>query len=212
MPNLPPDARQHARQHAPATERNRDAILAVLRDRLSPVRQIRRRVLEVAAGSGEHAVYFSKHLPEFDWHPTDADGAALASIEAWRQGSGLGNLIEPVLLDVTSGLWPVADMDAVVCINMIHISPWAATEGLMQGAGRVLRAGGILYLYGPYKVDGQHTAPSNERFEGWLKDQNPAFGVRDMAAVQAEAEKRGLSFAEARSMPANNFSLIFRKN
>jgi len=198
-----------ARQSAPACARNRDPILAVLRDLLPATG----RVLEIAAGSGEHAVYFSAAFPNLHWQPADVDAAALASIEAWAAADGGENLAAPIRLDVTARPWPVADgtLDAVLCINMIHISPWAATVGLMTGAGAALKAGGVLYLYGPYKMDGRHTAPSNERFEGWLKDRDPSFGVRDLAAVQAEAEGNGLAFLEARPMPANNFSVIFRK-
>ncbi|EZP72691.1 SAM-dependent methyltransferase [Sphingomonas paucimobilis] len=135
------------KRFAPATERNRDAILAVLRDELPPSG----RVLEVASGSGEHAVHFATALPALDWQPSDPDPAALASIEAWRAEAGLANLLPAIMLDAAAQ-WPVEKADAVICINMVHISPWAAAIGLMQGAGKVLPPGGLLYLYGPYFV------------------------------------------------------------
>src|SRR5580700_5645606 len=157
------------RLHRPHVARNREPILEVLRRVLPP----QGLVLEVASGSGEHAAYFAQHLPALSWQPTDPDAAALASIAAHRAAAGAANLLAPLHLDVTSERWPVDQVDALVCNNMIHISPWAATEGLMAGAGRIMRSGGILYLYGPYQIDGRHTAPSNQAFDAYLRGKTP---------------------------------------
>lgn len=196
-----------AKQYAPAAERNRDPILEVLRTALPA----RGTVLEIAAGTGQHACHFAGHLPGLTWQPTDPDPAACASIAAWAAEARLPNLRPPLELDVTAPVWPVAAAAAIVCINMIHIAPWAACEGLMAGAGRLLPAGGPLVLYGPYRIDGAHTAPSNAAFDAWLKERDPSFGVRDMADVTAEAAQHGLAFERRVAMPANNFCLILRK-
>jgi Protein of unknown function (DUF938) len=187
--------------------RNREPILEVF-SRVLPSGGI---VLEVASGSGEHAAYFAKGLPSVSWHPTEVNPSALASIHAHRSDARAPNLLPPVYLDVTSDLWPVERADALVCINMIHITPWAATEGLVAGAKRTLVVGGVLYLYGPYKIDGQHTAPSNHDFDGWLRAQNGAWGVRDLVEVADLAQRHGFDLEETVSMPANNLSVIFRK-
>jgi len=186
--------------------RNRAPILAVL-ERVLP----HGLVLEIASGSGEHAAYFAKALPSLSWQPTDADPRALASIAAHRAAAGAANLLAPLALDVTIEPWPVARADALVCINMIHISPWAASEALMAGAARLVPAGGALYLYGPYRIDGAHTAPSNEEFDAYLRAQNPQWGVRDLAEVAALAKGHGFALAETVAMPANNLSVIFRR-
>src|ERR1700761_400380 len=145
------------RIYRPHVVRNRDPILDVLRRALPP----RGLILEIASGSGEHVVYFARSLPSLTWQPTDPDSEALASIAAHRDAAGTPNVRAPLRLDVTAPDWPVKHADAIVCCNMIHIAPWAACEGLIAGAARVLPAGGVLYLYGPYKIDGEHTAPSN---------------------------------------------------
>ena len=192
---------------SPAAARNRDPILSVLRERLPPG-----EVLEIASGSGEHAAYFAAALPSVRWRPSDADDAALASIAAWRARAGAPNLLEPVPLDASDADgWPVERADAVVCINMIHIAPWAAAEGLMRGAARVLPQGGVLYLYGPYKVGGAHTAPSNAAFDADLRARNPAWGVRDVGDVVALAEAHGLALSTRIPMPANNLTVLFEK-
>jgi hypothetical protein len=196
------------RQYRPHVERNRDPIFDVLK-RVLPARGV---VLEIASGSGEHAAYFAAQLPSLSWQPTDPDPQALASIAAHREASGAANLLPPLRLDVTAPLWPVERADVVMCCNMIHIAPWAACEGLIAGAQWVLPAGGILYLYGPYKIDGRHTAPSNADFDGYLRAQNPAWGIRDLADVAALAQRHGLALVETVPMPANNFSVIFRRN
>ena len=148
--------------------RNREPILEVLRRVLPP----RGLVLEVASGSGEHAAYFAKRLPTLLWQPTDPDPRALASITGHRTAADAPNLLPPLWLDAMSEEWPVQRADALVCINMIHITPWEACKGLMTGAERTLRSGGVLYLYGPYQIDGRHTAQSNEEFDAWLRTQS----------------------------------------
>lgn len=196
-----------ARQFSPSTARNRDVILDVLRRVLPP----RASVLELASGSGEHAVHIAKALPEITWQPSDPDETARGSIAAWIEAEGLSNVRPPLAIDVSVADWGVEGQrfDALVAINMIHISPWEATLGLMAGAGRLLGKGGVLYTYGAYKRGGRHTAPSNEAFEGWLKQRDERFGVRDLEAVEEAAGARGLRLREIIEMPANNFSLVF---
>jgi hypothetical protein len=195
------------KRHAPATERNRDAIAAVLREVLPESGT----VLEIASGSGEHAVYFAELFPDWLWQPTDPDPDALESIGAWRAEAGMHNLLEPIWLDASAKRWTVSAADAILCINMAHISPWGATVGLMRGAGRALSAGDPLILYGPYRRAGMATAPSNQAFDQSLKARNPAWGLRDLEAVQAEAAGQGLGFERLYEMPANNLTLVFRK-
>jgi SAM-dependent methyltransferase len=194
------------RLYLPHVTRNREPILAVLRRVLPP----QGLVLEVASGSGEHAAYFAKRLPSLFWEPTDSDPLALASIAAHRTAADAPNLLAPLRLDVMSEQWPVERADALVCINMIHITPWAASEGLMAGARRILRAGGVVYLYGPYQIDGRHTAQSNQDFDAWLRTQNAQWGVRDLADVADLATRHGFALTETVPMPANNLSIIFR--
>jgi len=189
----------------PHVARNRDPIRDVLRRVLPPSGL----VLEIASGSGEHAVFFAKALPSLMWQPSDLDAEALASIAAHRQRAHEPNLLPPLALDVTAQTWPVAHADAIVCCNMIHIAPWAACEGLIAGAARVLPAGGVLYLYGPYKIGGHHTAPGNAAFDADLRARNPAWGIRDLHEVTALAEQSGFALTETVSMPANNLSVIF---
>ncbi len=195
------------RLYHPNVARNREPILDVLRRVLPP----RGLALEVASGSGEHAAFFAGALPSLSWQPTDIDANALASIAAFRANAGVPNLLAPLRLDVTSVSWPLDRADAIVNCNMIHISPWAACEGLMVGADRVLPAGGVLYLYGPYRIDGRHTAPSNAEFDAYLRGQNAAWGIRDLAEVSGLAARHGLTLAETVPMPANNLSVIFRR-
>jgi hypothetical protein len=198
---LPPGART-----SPSTARNRAAILAVLRPRL----QEGSRVLEVASGAGEHAVFLAAAMPLVRWRPSDRDD--LSSISAWRSRAGLKNLAEPVCLDATApSTWPPGPFEAVVCINMVHIAPWAACQGLMALAGRVLTARGRLFLYGPFKEAGVETAPSNQAFDQDLKGRNPAWGLRDLADVAAEAARHRLSLSERIAMPANNLIVVFAK-
>jgi SAM-dependent methyltransferase len=195
------------RIYYPHVARNRDPILNVLRRVLPP----RGLVLEIASGSGEHALYFAERLPSISWQPTDPDPNVLASIAAHGAGANAPNLLPPLHLDVMSDIWPVQRADVVMCNNMIHISPWAATEGLIAGAARTLPAGGMLFLYGPYKIDGRHTAPSNQDFDLDLKRRNPAWGIRDLADVEDLARRHGFDLAETVPMPANNLSVVFRR-
>jgi SAM-dependent methyltransferase len=196
-----------ARLFAPAAARNRQPILDVLKQHLPPMGF----VLEVASGTGEHVVHFAQACPELMFQPSDPDPAHRASIDAWRAALGLVNVRPAIALDASAEAWPVDAVDALVCINMVHISPWRATEGLMRGAGRVLPPGGALYLYGPYKRNGQHTVPSNAVFDAGLRAQDPGWGVRDLEAVAAVAAAQGFGEAEIIEMPANNLSLVFRK-
>jgi SAM-dependent methyltransferase len=191
---------------SPSVLRNRDPILAVLR-RVLPDRGT---VLEIASGSGEHAIYFAAALPNLTWQPTDADPAALRSIAAHLEAACLPNLLPPIELDAARPPWAVLHADAVVAINMLHISPWRTAEGLMSGASRVLRLGGVLYLYGPYRENGVHTAPSNAVFDESLRARNPDWGVRDLSDVEQLARSNGLVLEERVVMPANNLSLVFR--
>lgn len=192
---------------APAADRNKAPILAVL-ERLLPAKGL---VLEIASGTGQHVVHFARALSGLTWQPSDTEAASLASISAWIAEEQAGNVNEPVRLDVCSFPWPVGHAQAIVCINMIHIAPWRATEALFEGAAEVLSAGGVLFLYGPYRRYGSHTAPGNEAFDAQLRSQNPGWGVRDMEAVERLAGRFGFTLEETIAMPANNFSLVFRK-
>jgi Protein of unknown function (DUF938) len=196
------------KRHAPATSRNREAILAVLRDVLPPAGV----ALEVAAGSGEHAVYFAAQLPDLAWQPTDPDPESLASIAAHRAEASVTNLRAPLRLDVTEPGW-ARDLraDAVVCINMIHIAPWEACLGLLAGARDLLAPGSPLYLYGPYRFDGAFHAESNADFDASLRSRDPRWGVRDLAEVTRAAEAAGFTRASVVAMPANNHSVVFRR-
>jgi hypothetical protein len=194
------------KREAPAAARNREPIAAVLREALPKCG----KVLEIASGTGEHAVYFAGLFPGLVWQPTDPDPAALASIHAWRDEAALGNLLEPLRLDAAAEAWPIDSADALLCVNMVHISPWAATEGLMRGAGRLSAAGAPLILYGPYRRAGVPTAPSNLAFDESLRARNPQWGLRDLEAVEAEAVRHGLRLERVFEMPANNLALVYR--
>jgi len=201
MFNTPPGALA-----SPATARNRGPILEVLRQWL-PASGL---VLEIAAGAGEHAVFCAAALPRLQWQPTDMDEAALASIAAWRAQAGLANLLPPLRLNAVEPVWPVTQAAAVISINMIHIAPWVAAEGLIAGAARLLPAGGILFLYGPYVEAEVDTAPGNLAFDASLRARNPAWGLRRLDAVTALAARHRLALAARVAMPANNLSLVFR--
>ncbi len=198
------------KRHAPATVRNREPIREVL-GRLLPAGGT---VLEIGSGSGEHAVFFAAVFPEIVWQPSDVDPANLASIAAWAAETPRDNLRAPIALDVRRVPWHgvrSAGFDAVVCINVIHIAPWQACEGLLAGAAAALRPGGALILYGPFMRGGRHTAPSNAAFDRDLKAKDSRFGVRDLADVAAQAELSGLSFEMDVAMPANNLIVVFRR-
>lgn len=192
----------------PATLRNRDVILGVLRGIL-PASGV---VLEIASGSGEHVVHFANALPGLTFQPSDPEPEAVRSIAAWIQDSGATNIRSPLILDASATNWPVNTADAVLCINMIHISPWSATEGLMRGAARVLKNGAPLYLYGPYRQTGIATAPSNEAFDDSLKSRNAEWGLRDLDTVAELARSVGFSAPQIIQMPANNLSVVFRRD
>jgi len=198
---------EDARRFAPAVARNKAAITEVLTRHL-PQAGV---VLEIASGSGEHALHFAAQFPALIFQPSDLDAACRASIAAWQGEAQHANLLPPLALDVMAETWPVQRADVVLCINMIHIAPWGVTGALMRGAGRALPAGGLLFLYGPFRQDGQHTAPSNAEFDASLRAQDAGWGVRDLEAVAAEAEIAGFAAPLIEAMPANNLSLIFRR-
>lgn len=193
------------RRSAPTVQRNREPIAAVLREWL-PSSGL---VLEVASGTGEHAAFFASLFPQLDWQPSDTDPMALGSIEARQADSGLANLRPPVVLDVTMDAWPVEAADALLSINMVHISHWDAALALLDGANRILQPGAPLILYGPWIVPGVETAPSNLAFDADLKSRDPAWGLRRVDDFASEAGVRGLALADQRAMPANNRMLLF---
>jgi SAM-dependent methyltransferase len=207
MSRMSGDYSDDGRLIAPSAERNKGPILEQLM-RFLPERGL---VLEVASGTGQHVVHFAAALPGLTWQPTDLNAEHLASIAAWIRHSGLRNVLPAVELDVGCGDWPCTRPDAVLCINMIHITPWFATVQLIEGASRVLGTGGILFLYGPYRRFGAHTAPSNEAFDADLRRRNAEWGLRDMEDVIALAARHGFAPVEIVPMPANNFSLVLRR-
>ena len=193
------------RETAPSAERNKQPILDVLA-RVLPSSGL---VLEIGSGSGQHVSHFARALPGLTFQPSEMDSERHGSIAAWSEG--LPNVRPPIAFDVMRLPWPVHAADAVVCINVIHISPWEATLALMKGAGEILPPGGVLVTYGPYRRDGQHTAPSNEAFDASLKSRDPRWGIRDLEEVAAVARDQGLALEDTVPMPANNFTLAFRK-
>lgn len=195
------------RLSSPAALRNREPILDVLREVL-PARGL---VLEVASGTGEHVVHFARALPDLVWQPADPSAEARASIAAWTAHEGLANVAPPLALDASAQDWPIGRADAIVCINMIHISPWAATLGLMRAAGRLLPIGGPLALYGPYIRADRPLEPSNAAFDESLRARDPRWGLRDLTAVEAAARQEGLALDRIAEMPANNLTVVFRK-
>ena len=197
-----------SKRHAPATLRNRDAIADILADTL-PEHGL---VLEIASGSGEHICHFAARFPHLRWLPSDPDPAAIGSIAAWVNEAGLSNLAPPMQIDAATPLdWPLGQADAILCINMVHISHWSATLGLLEGAARLLDEGAPLYLYGPYLQRGVETAPSNVAFDVSLRARDPAWGLRWLHDVQDAAEREGFTLERVIDMPANNLSLIFRR-
>ncbi|TXM72428.1 DUF938 domain-containing protein [Methylobacterium sp. WL12] len=192
---------------SPAAARNAAFIAEVLMRVLPPSGL----VLEIASGSGEHAVHFARALPALVWQPSDPDEAARRSIVAHAHAAGLANSRSPLAIDAIRQRWPVTRVHAVVAINMIHIAPWGATIGLMAGAEATLAEGGVLYLYGPFREGGAHTAPSNAAFDDSLRARNASWGIRDIEAVVAAARAHDLHLTERVAMPANNLSLIFHR-
>ena len=195
----------------PATGRNQEVILDVLKEALPKSGA----VLEVASGSGQHITYFAQQIPQLKWQPSDIEAAARASIDAWRNEMGVTEAVHtPIDLDASVDIWSlghIKDLNAIMSINMIHISAWEACLGLLKNASRVLPAGGVLYLYGPFKVGGLHIAPSNAEFDLSLQSQNPSWGVRNLDDVAEEALKQNFQLMKTIRMPANNFSVIFHK-
>jgi SAM-dependent methyltransferase len=201
------DSNADGRLFSEAAQRNRGPILAVLQ-RILPGTGV---VLEIASGSGQHIAHFAAALPALQWQPSDPDPRSRVSISAWIRGESLANVHETVALDVCRMPWPALHADAIICINMIHIAPWAATEALFAGAQQLLAPGAVLFLYGPYRRFDRHTAPSNAAFDAQLRATNPAWGVRDLEKVVELAERTNFELAELVAMPANNFSVVFRK-
>jgi cyclopropane fatty-acyl-phospholipid synthase-like methyltransferase len=196
--------------HAPHTGRNSDPSLNILKRVLRGTSA----VLEIGCGTGEQAPYFAAALPQLRWLPTDFSAAAIASAAAWRTGAKIKNILPPAQLDAASPPWalPIGFApDAIISINMIHIAPMAACEGLIAGAGALLGEGGVLFLYGPYKQGGAHTAPSNEMFDQSLRSRDPAWGIRDIETIIELAQHNGLAHQETIDMPSNNLSVIFRR-
>ena len=199
-----------ARMMSPSTARNKDPILAVLRPHLVSGM----RILEIASGSGEHGAHIMSNIPGLTWHPGDLSEEARLSTAAWAQHSGDKNFKAPVALDACSDDWPLEEgleFDAVLCINMIHIAPFEAAKGVIRGARRHLGRGGFLYFYGPFKIGGDHTAPSNQSFDESLKSRDPLWGVRDIEEIELLAGQAGFVRESVTEMPANNLSLIFRR-
>ncbi|MEH2255098.1 DUF938 domain-containing protein [Nostoc sp.] len=209
---------QDARKYAPATQRNREPILEVLLQVLPESGTI----LEIASGTGEHAVFFASRLKDYLWLPTDVNPQSRASIISWTEHNVCDNVYAPLELDVTEPVWAVENGEfdwlntkpivAIVNINMIHISPRSAYLGLMAGAGRILKAGGILYLYGPFKQGGEHTAASNAAFDEYLRTENPEWGVRNLDDIIAVARAQNLILQQIYQMPANNLSVVFQRS
>lgn len=195
-------------RHAPATMRNRDAIVALLRDILPD----RGTILEIASGTGEHAVYFGPSFPHLTFQPSDPDPACCQSIAAWTKREAVPNVLPPLQLDAQAAEWDVPKPAAILCINMVHISPWESSIGLFEKAGKLLDPGAPLYLYGPYLRDDVETAPGNRDFERSLKSRNLRWGLRDVADMDALATRNGFVRESLTEMPANNISLIYRKS
>ncbi len=209
MNNIPTST--NARLDYPATRRNRESITEVLK-RILPTKGT---ALEIASGSGQHISYFAQHLPYLQWQPSDPDGSVFSSIKAWAIHEGVSERVnDPLNIDTRADIWPtgrISDINAILSINMIHIAPWEACIGLLKNSGRILDPDGILYLYGPFKVGGQHTAPSNAEFDNSLKSRDERWGVRNLDDVAAAALSEGFQLTESVRMPSNNLSVIFKR-
>lgn len=198
-----------------AFHRNKDAILDVLKKN---IKNLRPRILEIASGTGQHAVYFAEHWPQTTWWPSDLDPRNIASIDAWTHHTGVDNVKPAQIIDVTSPDWLNGEafdswaqtFDAIFSANMIHIAPWQAAQGLIKGAAKRLTEDGALFIYGPFTINGAHTAPSNEAFDESLKSRDPSWGIRDISAIQQLAHENGLELTSIIQMPANNQVLILR--
>lgn len=199
---------EDARLFAPAAARNREPILAIVQQ-LAPQSGL---VLEIASGSGEHVVHIAAAMPRLTFQPSDPDASARASIDAWVKHRALQNVLPALDLDARVSNWPVERADVIISINMVHISPWTAAVGLMAGAGRLLGKGGLLVLYGPFRRNGRHTAPSNAEFDESLRARNPEWGVRDLEALSELATAQGFGPPQIFEMPANNLTVAYRKD
>jgi len=201
------DELANGRLVSPSAERNKGPILAVL-ERILPNTGL---VLEIASGTGQHVIHFARELNTLIWQPSDVDAECRRSISAWLAAANLSNVRQAIALDVRALPWPVPEIDAVLSINLVHIAPWDVVPALFSGAQAALRGAGVVYLYGPYSVQGRHTAPSNEAFDRALRAHDPEWGVRDLAEVARAARAEGFELTETTEMPANNLSLVFRK-
>lgn len=207
---------EDGRQYAPAAQRNKDFVLAELKNHMPK----HGTVLEIASGTGEQAVYFTPQLPNISWLPSDYEDNKLVSITAWLKHQPCARVLPPIKIDTSANTWVCEEADfktkiepisAIVCINMIHIAPWAAGLGLLAGAGRILQSGGVLFFYGPFMKGGEHTAPSNLAFDQRLKERDASWGLRDIDDVEKVANSHGLILINTIEMPANNFVLVFEK-
>jgi SAM-dependent methyltransferase len=192
---------------SPSAERNKAPIADILKHVLPD----HGTVLEISSGTGQHVVHFAREMPDLIWQPSERDEPSLRSIERWMAAESLPNILAPLRIDVTELPWPAGNAAAIVCLNMIHIAPWSAAEGLIQGAGSVLGQGGILFLYGPYRQSGVPTSPSNEAFDAQLRSRNREWGLRSVEDVARYAKLHGFGAPDIHEMPANNLSLVFRK-
>jgi hypothetical protein len=193
---------------SPSAERNKGPIADILKHVLPD----HGTVLEISSGTGQHVVHFAREMPDLTWQPSERDGPSLQSIERWMAAENLPNILAPLRIDVTERPWPAGNAAAVVCLNMIHIAPWAAAEGLIRGAGSILAQGGILFLYGPYRQSGVPTSPSNEAFDAQLRSRNREWGLRSVEDVARYTMLHGFGAPDIHEMPANNLSLVFRKH
>ena len=193
---------------SPSAERNREPIAKIL-SQILPQSGL---VLEVASGTGEHAIHFARVMPHLTWQPSEQDKDCLRSISAWAAVEVQANVLQPLYLDVTDAQWPIATAAAIVCINMIHIAPWSVAQALLRGASRILPPGGLLCLYGPYRVAGKHTSASNREFDAQLRAMNSEWGVPDLDAMANEARTFNIELARTFQMPANNLVTVFRKS
>jgi hypothetical protein len=201
------DRAEDGRLVSPSAERNKEPIAEVL-DGLLPNAG---EVLEVSSGTGQHIVHFARRMPRLVWQPTERDAECLRSIAAWREAETLPNVRAPLLLDVHDDVWPVTHTDAAICLNMIHITPWSATETLLRGAGKTLRSGGLLFLYGPFRSQGAHTVESNAEFDRQLRARDPQWGVRNLEDVATLAASERFELGGIHQLPANNLGVVFRK-
>ncbi|EDL48929.1 DUF938 domain-containing protein [Erythrobacter sp. SD-21] len=195
------------KRHAPATARNSEPLAEVLAKELPDCGL----VLEIASGTGEHAIFMARRFPMLRWQPSDQDASALESIASWAGEAGLANLLEPIDLDASDDTWPIDAADAILCVNMIHISPWSASEGLFRGAAKLLEKGAPIILYGPYLEEGTETVASNLSFDASLKARDAAWGLRSLETVDELAARNGFSRSARHEMPANNLTVVFRR-